>query len=276
MRNNKIEEKIAMIPIIYKILHENIQSRKNDFENFKYGENIKQYYRTYKGDKNKPIIFFIHGGGWWHGSPKTSSCIGKFFYDLGYNVVLPAYRLVPLYKYPTQIDDVFMALKDYLLKENDIENKKIIVIGFSAGGELAANIVFNVNKQKEFGINSDIFKGLITLAGVLDFEKCKSKHSITLIENYIGKDNSFKEMNPINLLKESNNIPTLCLHGNKDPLINLENSISFVDKVNSLNGNAKLKILDKKHHSDIISLVINKGEKESKIILDFIEDIWRS
>ncbi|MCR1952325.1 MULTISPECIES: alpha/beta hydrolase [unclassified Clostridium] len=276
MINNKIEEKIAMIPIIYKILHENIQSRKNDFENFKYGENIKQYYRTYKGDKNKPIIFFIHGGGWWHGSPKTSSCIGKFFNDLGYNVVLPAYRLVPLYKYPTQIDDVFMSLKDYLLKENDIENKKIIVIGFSAGGELAANIVFNVNKQKEFGINSDIFKGLITLAGVLDFEKCKSKHSITLIENYIGKDNSFKEMNPINLLKESNNIPTLCLHGNKDPLINLENSISFVDKVNSLNGNAKLKILDKKHHSDIISLVINKGEKESKIILDFIEDIWRS
>ena len=83
-------------------------------------------------------------------------------------------------------------------------------------------------------------------------------------------------MNPINLLKESNNIPTLCLHGNKDPLINLENSISFVDKINSLNGNAKLIILDGKYHSDIISLVINKGEKESKIILDFIEDIWKN
>lgn len=276
MINNRIEEKVAMIPIMYKVLYENIRSRRNNFENFKYGENIKQYYRTYKGDKNKPIIFFIHGGGWWHGSPKTSSCIGKFFNDLGYSVVLPAYRLAPLYKHPTQIDDVFMVLKDYLSKENDIKNKEIIVIGFSAGGELAANIVFNVKKQKEFGINSDVFKGLITLAGVLDFEKCTSKHSITLIENYIGKDSSFKEMNPINLLKESNNIPTLCLHGNKDPLINLENSISFVDKINSLNGNAKLIILDGKYHSDIISLVINKGEKESKIILDFIEDIWKN
>lgn len=276
MINNRIEEKIAMVPIMYRVLHENIQSRKNSFENFKYGENIKQYYRVYKGDKNKPIILFIHGGGWWHGSPKTSSCIGKFFNDLGYNVVLPAYRLAPLYKYPTQIDDVFMALKDYLSKENDIENKKIIVIGFSAGGELAANIVFNLEKQKEFGIDNSIFKGLITLAGVLDFTKCISKHSINLIENYIGKNNLFEEKNPVNLIKEYNSIPVLCLHGNKDPLIDLENSISFVEKINSLNGNAKLEILDDKHHSDIISLVINKGEKESKIILDFIENIWKN
>lgn len=276
MINNRIEEKIAMVPIMYRVLHENIQSRKNSFENFKYGENIKQYYRVYKGDKNKPIILFIHGGGWWHGSPKTSSCIGKFFNDLGYNVVLPAYRLAPLYKYPTQIDDVFMALKDYLSKENDIENKKFIVIGFSAGGELAANIVFNLEKQKDFGLENNIFKGLITLAGVLDFTKCISKHSINLIENYIGKNNSFEEKNPVNLIKEYNSIPVLCLHGNKDPLIDLENSISFVEKINSLNGNAKLEILDDKHHSDIISLVINKGEKESKIILDFIENIWKN
>lgn len=276
MISDRLEEKIVMIPIMYKILSKNIESRKNNFENFKYGENIKQYYRVYKGDKNKPIIFFIHGGGWWHGSPKTSSCIGKFFNDLGYNVVLPAYRLVPLYKYPTQIDDVFMALKDYLSKEKDIENKKIIVIGFSAGGELATNIVFNLKKQEEFGINNDIFKGLITLAGVLDFEKCTSKHSINLIENYIGRENSFEEKNPINLLEEYIDIPVLCVHGNKDPLINLENSISFVDKINRLDGNAKLKILDGKHHSDIISLVINEGEQESKIILDFIEDIWKN
>ena len=62
---------------------------------------------------------FVHGGGWWHGSPKTSSCIGKFFNDLGYNVVIPAYRLVPLYKYPTQINDVFAAVKDYLNKYNN-------------------------------------------------------------------------------------------------------------------------------------------------------------
>ena len=269
MLGYRIEEKLIMIPLISKAFFINLKSKKNNFKTYKYGENIKQYYRVFSGDNNKPTILFIHGGGWWHGSPKTSSCIGKFFNDLGYTVVIPAYRLVPLYKYPTQINDVFSALRDYLTKGS--KNNKIVVMGFSAGAELSANLVFNSEKQREYGIDKDIFKGLITLSGVLDFTKCKSKHSKTLIENYLGNENKVIDVNPIKLITNDINVNVLCIHGNKDPLINLENSISFVEKIKSLNGKAKLKIINGKHHSDIISLFLNKGEKESKEILDFIE-----
>lgn len=289
MIKNRISEKIEMIPIIYKIFSKNIKIKKENFKSFKYGENIKQYYRVFDGDKDKPIIFFIHGGGWWHGSPKTSSCIGKFFNELGYTTVLPAYRLAPIYKYPTQINDIFMAIKDYLSREHYVlkedgllieegdnsTEKNIIVMGFSAGGELAVNLVFNNEKQKEFKINRSVFKGLITLSGVLDFEKCTSKHSINLIGNYIGEDYLMRDANPIRLLDKTYDIPILSLHGGKDPLIDLENSISFISKINSLGGNAKLEVLENKYHSDIVSLIISKGEKESRIILDFIEDIWK-
>ena len=268
----RIEEKIIMIPIIMKTFFLNIKSKKNNFKTYKYGDNIKQYYRVFEGDLNKPTIVFVHGGGWWHGSPKTSSCIGKFFNDLGYNVVIPAYRLVPLYKYPNQINDVFQAVKDYLNKYNN--TKELIVMGFSAGGELSTNLVFNKFKQKEFGINKSIFKGLITLSGVLDFNKCTSNHSKTLIENYIGFENEIDKFNPINLINEDVNVKVLSLHGSKDPLINIENSISFVERIKKFNGNARLSIIKGKYHSDIISLFINKGEKGSKEILDFIEEVW--
>lgn len=269
MLRYKIKEKLAMIPIVIKAFLINLLSIKNNFKTYKYGDNIKQYYRVFEGDENKPTIIFIHGGGWWHGSPKTSSCIGKYFNDLGYTVVIPAYRLVPLYKYPTQINDVFEAVKDYLSKVEKV--KDIIVMGFSAGGELSANLVLNLDKQREFNINKDIFKGLITISGVLDFSKCTSKHSKTLIDNYIGYDNNIDTINPINLINEDININVLCLHGNKDSLINIENSISFVEKIKRFNGNAKLAIVNGKHHSDIISLFLYKGEKESKEVLDFIE-----
>jgi acetyl esterase/lipase len=268
----RIEEKIIMIPIIIKIFFLNIRSKKNNFKTHKYGDNIKQYYRVFEGELKKPTIVFIHGGGWWHGSPKTSSWIGKFFNDLGYNVVIPAYRLVPLYKYPNQINDVFEAVKDYLNKYNN--TKELIVIGFSAGGELSTNLVFNKFKQKEFGINKSIFKGLITLSGVLDFNKCTSNHSKTLIENYIGFENDIDKFNPINLINEDVNVKVLSVHGSKDPLISKENSISFVERIKRFNGSARLSILKGKHHSDIISLFINKGEKGSKEILDFIEEVW--
>ena len=269
MLRYRIEEKLIMIPIIIKAFLINLLSKKNNFKTYKYGDNIKQYYRVFEGKKNKPTIVFIHGGGWWHGSPKTSSCIGKYFNDLGYTVVIPAYRLVPLYKYPTQVNDVFEAFKDYISKRNDDNN--IIVMGFSAGGELAANLVFNLDKQREYNIDKDIFKGLITISGVLDFDKCTSNHSKTLIDNYVGYENNADNINPIRLINKEVNVDVLCVHGNKDPLINIENSISFVEKVKSYNGSAKLSILDGKHHSDIISVFLYKGEKGSKEILDFIK-----
>ena len=270
MLRNKIEEKFVMLPLISKAFFINLKSKENNFITYKYGDNVKQYYRVFSGDKNKPTIFFIHGGGWWHGSPKTSSCIGKYFNDLGYTVVIPAYRLVPFYKYPTQIDDVFLASSNYLSKE---KVEKIVVMGFSAGGELSANLVFNKEKQEEYKIDKSIFKGLITLSGVLDFTKCKSKHSQRLIENYLGNENESENVNPINLINNEINLKVLCIHGSKDPLIDFENSISFVEKIKKLNGDAKLKLIKGKHHSDIISLFLNKGEKESKDILDFIEKV---
>ncbi|MDV4150051.1 alpha/beta hydrolase [Clostridium sp. AL.422] len=264
-----IEEKILMIPLVIKSFFINILSKKNDYKTYKYGDNIKQYYRVFQGEESKPTIVFIHGGGWWHGSPKTSSSIGKFFNDLGYTVVIPAYRLVPLYKYPTQINDVFEAVKDYLSKVENVNN--IIVMGFSAGAELSTNLVFNLDKQKEYNIDKDRFKGLISISGVLDFDKCTSNYSKILIDNYIGYQNDRNSINPINLINKDTNIDVLCIHGNKDPLINIENSISFVDKINSFNGNARLAVIKGKHHSDIVSLFLNKGEKGSKEILDFIE-----
>ena len=269
MLSYKIEEKYNMIPLIIKGTM--INSKNKNFDTVKYGDSIKQYYRFFKGEENKATIVFVHGGGWWHGSPKTSSYIGSFFNKLGYNVLIIGYRLVPLYKYPTQINDVFEALKLFLNNENG--TRDIVVIGFSAGGELACNLVFNLNKQLEYGINKDLFKGLITFAGVLDFTKCITKRSRTLIENYIGDNKNYS--NPIDLVNSEVNAKVMCIHGTKDPLIDIDNSIAFVKKVNEYGDNAKLLTIKGRHHSDIMSLFINKGEKESKIVLDFIETICK-
>ena len=81
---------------------------------------------------------------------KNLSYIGSFFNKLGYNVLIIGYRLVPLYKYPTQINDVFEALKTFSNNENS--TRDIIVIGFSAGGELACNLVYNLKKQLSMGL----------------------------------------------------------------------------------------------------------------------------
>lgn len=272
MEKYKIQEKIVMIPLMSNIIKLNlIQDRDIKFTDVKYGENLKQYYRIYKAKNNKkPLIYFIHGGGWWHGSPRMCSYIGKYFNKLGYNIVLPAYRLVPLFKYPIQINDVFTALTHLKSENEDIFKNGVIVMGFSAGGELSANLLFNDKIQKKYNVDPTIFKKAVILSGVLDFDKCNSKHSKRLIENYLGEEESIYEKSPVNLIHENEGVKVLCVHGDKDPLIDIENSYSFIEKINELGGDGRILVSKGKHHSDITSLIINGKEEDSKKILEFI------
>lgn len=235
-----------------------------------YGENKKQYYRVYKGlEKNKYTIFFVHGGGWHQGSPSLYSGVGKFLSKCGYTTVIVGYRLVPKYRYPTQIEDVFTAFRHYIYNTKNVDN--IIVGGYSAGSEIACHLVFDTYRQNMYNIPATIIKGFISLSGVLNFLECKSKYSIKLINNYLYKE-SIKSCNPINLL-EPNNIPVLCVHGGSDTLIHVNNSISFISKLKSLNKNAFLTIIPNEDHEYTIDIIRGYGNKYSKYVFDFIEKI---
>lgn len=253
------------------ITYSYIKDPKIKGEKINYGNNNRQYYKLYKQNYDcDTTIFFIHGGGWWHGSASLYSSVGKYFYKMGYNAVIVGYRLAPIYRYPKQIEDVFLALKHYLT--NYENNSKIIVSGYSAGGELASHIVFDSKRHKEYKINTDKLKGFISISGVLDFLKCTSSYSKFLIKNYIY-ENKIEEVNPVNLLNKEISIPIMCIHGDSDSLIDLENSISFIKKAKSIDENTSLKIIKKAEHEDTIDIVRGNGNQYSKYILDFIKNI---
>ncbi|MGL5084302.1 MAG: alpha/beta hydrolase [Clostridium sp.] len=275
MNNSRMEEGLNRVPLILKTIKYNIITNRNiKAKSFKYGNDIKQYYKVFNEEnKAKPIIFFVHGGGWWHGSPKMCTCIGKYFSKRGYTVVMPAYRLFPLHKYPSQLEDVYACLHHYIKASENCNNKKIILMGFSAGGELAANLALNTKYQRKLNIDKSIFKGLVTFSGVLNFETCISKHSKILINNYLGDDTEENDANPINLIDENINIPVLCIHGERDSLINKENSISFIEKVNSFKNIGCVEVIKGKHHSDINELIMGNGTFDSRFVLEFLKQI---
>ncbi len=237
----------------------------------KYGNKSRQYYKLYKQKHDcNTTIFFVHGGGWWHGSASLYSSVGKYFYKMGYNAVIVGYRLAPLYRYPAQIEDVFTALKYYLSR--DTNNDKIIVGGYSAGGELASHVVFDTKRHEVYNIDISRIKGFISISGVLDFLKCTSSYSKFLIKNYVYKKEA-REVNPINLLNKEMDIPIMCIHGDSDSLIDLENSISFIKKAKNLDEHTTLKIIKKAEHEDTIDIVRGDGNQYSRYILDFINSI---
>lgn len=269
----KIKEAYINVEEIVRVLLHNVFNKDKSYFDKKFGKSKRQYYRVYENrESQKGTIFFIHGGGWWHGSPESFSLVGEYFSKREYTVVMPSYRLVPTNIYPDQIKDVMSAYDDYVTSDlyKEKKNKKIVIAGFSAGGELAVNLCFNneLSKGKDFDLKN--VEGLLLLSGVLDFSKCYDEHAINLIKNYIGSEKNYLDMNPINLLALSKKVEILCIHGEDDPLIDLASSKSFVDRYKNIGGVAELEILKKRQHRDILDSISNEGDENSYIIHEFI------
>jgi arylformamidase len=89
----------------------------------------------------KPILLYVHGGGWSRGDKKRVDSKPDFFTkELGYIFISMNYRLADEAKHPAQIEDVAAALR--WLTANAAryggDASRISLMGHSAGGHLVA------------------------------------------------------------------------------------------------------------------------------------------
>lgn len=86
-----------------------------------------------------PTVIVLPGGGYSHLAAHEAEPIAEFYQSCGFHAFVLRYRLLPNL-YPAALCDVQRLIK-YLranAKELKIDPEKIFVIGFSAGGHLAA------------------------------------------------------------------------------------------------------------------------------------------
>ena len=114
------------------------------------------YYIDPSSKQPTPLVINIHGGGWNHGVKEGQGGFSSFF-KAGFAVANIEYRLTPQAKAPAAIEDTRCALI-YLIsnaKKLNIDVKKIVIMGGSAGGHLALmagllgnNHLFDTNCQE--------------------------------------------------------------------------------------------------------------------------------
>jgi acetyl esterase len=87
------------------------------------------------------VLVYYHGGGWVTGSANEYDTVARKLAErTSCAVVLVEYRLAPEYRYPTAVDDSYVAL-DWVgkhLREFAGQDVPLIVAGDGAGGNLAA------------------------------------------------------------------------------------------------------------------------------------------
>lgn len=130
-------------------------------------ENRKITCRLYDNhpDEKKPIIVFIHGGGWCIGSIATHERTSKKVCTAtGYKVLSVEYSLAPEYPFPTAMNEC-TAVVEYVnnnLSEFNAKNE-ILIMGDSAGGNLAITTTMNLIEQEK-----EIISQILAVYPVID------------------------------------------------------------------------------------------------------------
>lgn len=98
-------------------------------------------------EKNRPVLFEFHGGGYVFGSAAADDNLCETLKDLANcNVIGVDYRLAPEHRFPAQKNDAVEAI-DYFrthAEEFSLDMRKVAVMGFSAGANLAATAALTV------------------------------------------------------------------------------------------------------------------------------------
>ena len=96
--------------------------------------------------KGRPLLFFIHGGGFLGGDSRMNEGLMRYITDkTGVVTASVDYNVAPEVKHPVPLTDCRRAL-GYVLEHYVINREKIFLSGDSAGGNLAAGIFEPVKK----------------------------------------------------------------------------------------------------------------------------------
>ena len=120
-----------------------------------------------KDAKNLPVVFWIHGGGWQAGDKSLVQEKPKAFTDRGFVFVSTNYRLLPKVEMLTIFQDVAKSLGWVYrnIAEHGGDPSRILVMGHSAGAQLAALLCIDDRYLKAEGVPFSVLKGCVPVDG---------------------------------------------------------------------------------------------------------------
>jgi acetyl esterase/lipase len=219
-----------------------------------YGDHSKQYLKVFEpADREvdrELVIYFIHGGGWRTGKPERRRAVAEIFTQRGHTVVMPTYRVLPRYKFGHLRTDTHLAM-EACLQLPQVKDKRFLLIGESAGGNLGALLLYDQERLSQLGLSQDRFAGFISLVGVLDMEAMPDHAAM---RRYCGPRDSklFHKTNPVSYLQGNEKVPVLIVHGTHDGLVPLRSATRFADRLNEIrSGMAELFIIEGGTHISV-------------------------
>lgn len=214
------------------------------------GKNSKlDVYYTDDGKTDKPVIIYIHGGGWIAGSRKEHSYMSQKFAQNGYVVISADYDLSSKTEPQVNTNEKQLTYAFAWVKNNisgySGNYKDLYVVGDSAGGNIALDLAYKINDgtYKTAGSTTlPTVKAVSMMYPATDLtamyntdEPIAGKYIKQVLEEYTGTTpqknaDLYMEYSPINNISNSTP-PTNILLGTNDVVVESKTSYGFIDKL---------------------------------------------
>ncbi len=146
-----------------------------------YGSNPRQKLDVIEpeGKAPRPVLIYLHGGGWIAGDKASYTGICRRFVGRGYLAVNANYRLTPNHPYPAQLRDAAAVVRWTYgeIERFGGDRQRIVLAGDSAGAQLISWYASALNRPallKSIGLSKEIphhtIKALLLFYGVFDLE----------------------------------------------------------------------------------------------------------
>lgn len=204
--------------------------------------------------RNHPVAIWIHGGGWTTGSKQEVFHKPQAFTSRGYVLVSINYRLQPSLKLEEIPRDVAQAIRWVYDHARDYggDPQRIIVMGHSAGGQLAALVATDESYLKAEGLSLANLMACVPVDG--RYWMGQGRETVSPAE-HVGKGKPLPAF--------------LVLHAAKTP----NEAQKFVKLLQDAGANARTLPAEGKDHTTINEHIGKPGEAITDALFNFLDTV---
>ncbi len=173
-------------------------------------------HRPEAGAAPAPVVVFLHGGSWRHGSREGYRFVGQRLAQAGALVLVPDYRKAPAHAFPDFMYDAARATAWARSNAARLggDPDRVFVMGHSAGAHIAALLATDPRYLQSSGMAPTDLAGVVALAGPYDFLPLTDPE---LFEVF-GEASQWPLSQPVNFA-DGDEPPFLLLHGRDDRIV---------------------------------------------------------
>lgn len=229
-----------------------------------------------KGQKDFPVLMFVHGGAWRSGTKDLYAPLGKVFAKNGIGTVIINYRLTkkakekgktPEVQHPAHIEDVaraFAWVQRNIAKYGG-KPDQIFISGHSAGGHLVALLGTDQRYLKAHKLTISNIKGVMPLSGPYDIQL-----SGPFFQDVFGTDkDGWKSASPLAHVN-GQHPPMLIIYADKDYATLDSMAEQFCAALKKCDCDAGIMKIANRDHISIIRQVANETDVTTQAMLGFI------